>query len=177
MGSVWGGKPGSRNLGCCQIEEKGIGWTKRGSASEFFIPKQEETRRASHLCGVGKGWKMDSPGLRSLGWSPEAPETAWHSESSMSTRVLGRGPQPPLKGPQAPEAVTCLAGNGHGSLHVLSMSSGKFCLLSPVCHQLAATVHNSHALSLPFNQGLSQAGGEKPLLHTGDVCLHPRAEV
>lgn len=124
MGSVWGGKPGSRNLGCCQIEEKGIGWTKRGSASEFFIPKQEETRRASHLCGVGKGWKMDSPGLRSLGWSPEAPETAWHSESSMSTRVLGRGPQPPLKGPQAPEAVTCLAGNGHGrkpsrALHVI----------------------------------------------------------
>lgn len=50
----------SRGLSDCG---EGIGWTKRGSASEFFIPKQEETRRrASHLCGVTLGQEMNPQG-------------------------------------------------------------------------------------------------------------------
>lgn len=48
------------------------GRTKRGSASEVFIPKQEETRRDT--LGWSKKSLADGPGLRSLVWSCEAPE-------------------------------------------------------------------------------------------------------
>lgn len=66
---VWGGRDGR---------------TKRGSASEVFIPKQEETRRRDTLVWSKKSLADEPPRLRSLVWSCEAPETTWHYESYMN---------------------------------------------------------------------------------------------
>lgn len=98
----------------CQIAEKRLNGLQGAQPQNSLFPRGEQ-----HLCGVREGWEMESPGLKSLGWSPGAPETAWHCECSMSSR---RRSTAFISLHQAPELLPFLAQNGHGSPQVLFTS-------------------------------------------------------
>lgn len=62
----------------------GMDGLKGAQPQKSLFPNKKRPGGETHLYGVRKVWQMNRPGLRSLVWSCEAPETTWHYESYMN---------------------------------------------------------------------------------------------
>lgn len=72
MGDCLGEEDQVLQIRCIVRLEEKDGWTKRGSASEFFIPKQEKTRKRGRDTVIWNKKRMADKTPRAEVWSLES---------------------------------------------------------------------------------------------------------